>query len=149
MSLIKHIVRAAITEDAVQKFQHLYQDKHNIEIDKKQALWLLGFHTGKEIELHKHLVRSQMCRHKVFEAYVYHGFVRNTIKTETVDSHTIPMVDTKGKLCYTNNLHPMASLYESVEVVTGDAIPDDVEDILTIGTITAYNKTKDGEEGWV
>lgn len=39
----------------------------------------------------------------------------------------------------------MASLYESVEVVTGDVIQDDVEDILTIGTITAYNKTKDGE----
>ena len=149
MSLIKHIVRAAITEDAVQKFQHLYQNKHNIEIDKTQALWLLGFHTGKEVELRKHLVRSQICKHKVFDTWVYHGFVRNTLQTQKVDSHTVPMVDDKGKLCYTNTLHPLHSLYEQVEVVTGDVIPENIVDILTIGNIQSYNKTKEGEESWV
>lgn len=144
MSLIKN-PPAAITEDAVQKFQHLYQDKHNIEIDKTQALWLLGFHTGGEVELRKHLVRSQICKHKVFDTWVYHGFVRNELKTK----NSVPVVDEKGKLCYTNNLHPLHFLYEQVEVVTGDVIPEDVVDILTIGNIQSYNKTKEGEESWV
>ena len=144
MSLIKDIVRCAITEDAVQKFQKLYNDKNNIEIGKTQALWLLGFDTTKgEVELKNHRVRSQLNKYETFETYVYHGFLRNNLKTEKVtingETRTIPMVDSKGNLCYTSQSHPFRKMYEQNEIVTFDVIPKEVQSILEIGTIRSYN----------
>ena len=109
-----------------------------------KLLFHIGFkldHNMKTMGYYKNfdvLVRDNTCPSKIYKTRcVYNGEVRNLVlKTDPIS----------GYITYSKSMrHPLAYLYESVEVLQPknlvDIIPDeDFSDILDIGDPTVYDK---------
>lgn len=138
MSMIKDIVRTAVTEEVVREVQKKFKQKYNQSLNTKQALWILGFEVKEKGDYRwtEHNVRCQFMPSKVFMTKVYHGVLRNELETRNMivdgKKRTFPVVDDLGNLCYTNNSHSLRRLYEEVTVVTADMIPEELIDISEV-----------------
>lgn len=127
---------AAICQEALDAIKALWSKKHNEYINNYQALHLAGIKVGGasdddqhiSLQHYEHQYRHQDNPTRVSRGVVWHGWVRNT-----VDS-----VDSRGKIKYSHKYHPLQSLYNSVEVVTGTKLVKDWVDILDVGHLDHY-----------
>lgn len=128
-------IPAGITQEALEVVKKIHYDCHGERLTDKAALFLVGMCNTQEDE---HFFRYQTMPSKVMKGIVHKGYVRNQVNREQ------PVVD--GKINYTETYHPLARLYEQVEIVTGDLVSKYAMDILEIGDITSYKEDRESKE---
>jgi len=143
MKDIDNRIPCSVSQELVDLVAHYNPDKYmkNGKVLISTLLFDIGFkidHSMKSQGIYKNFdvfIRDNTRPSKLYKtSCVYNGEVRNTVQS----------IDNDGRITYTNQKHPLYTLYETYEVLQPKALNDFVEeskfeDITDIGDPTVYS----------